>query len=276
MPDWLVAIILGLVEGATEFIPVSSTGHLLLAQQVLHRTGPFWDAFAVMIQLGAIFAVEIAIVARPFALLLTVFAGAFVSRAVVSGALIAGAVIAVIVAIFARTVVAIEVAVALRAVVLLLTVVARTILAPFTVFTAGIGIAGLGLRLGVGGSAGFVLEVDVEAGGEGVTADDVAGGAAGLHGPKDPKIVLGVLLVAFRKHAVAGGQGVPRQLLVLLEDVLGCAADLHPIRSIGLERAVGVLLRLAAAAVSATPIAAALPLHILEISQVFQWFGPAH
>ena len=59
MPDWLAAIILGLVEGATEFIPVSSTGHLLLAQQVLHRNGPFWDAFAVMIQLGAILSVVV-------------------------------------------------------------------------------------------------------------------------------------------------------------------------------------------------------------------------
>ena len=59
MPDWLAAIILGIVEGATEFIPVSSTGHLLLSQQLMQRTGAFWDAFAVMIQLGAILSVVV-------------------------------------------------------------------------------------------------------------------------------------------------------------------------------------------------------------------------
>jgi undecaprenyl-diphosphatase len=59
MPDWLSAIILGIIEGATEFIPVSSTGHLLLAQRALHLTTPFWDVFAVMIQLGAILSVVV-------------------------------------------------------------------------------------------------------------------------------------------------------------------------------------------------------------------------
>ena len=57
MPDWLAAIILGVVEGATEFIPVSSTGHLLLTEQLLGLSGPFWNAFTVMIQLGAILSV---------------------------------------------------------------------------------------------------------------------------------------------------------------------------------------------------------------------------
>jgi len=59
MPDWLNAIILGLVEGLTEFIPVSSTGHLLLAKQALGLPDGFWDTFAVMIQLGAILAVVV-------------------------------------------------------------------------------------------------------------------------------------------------------------------------------------------------------------------------
>lgn len=55
--DWIAAIILGLVEGLTEFIPVSSTGHLLLAKQALGLADEPWDTFIVMIQLGAILAV---------------------------------------------------------------------------------------------------------------------------------------------------------------------------------------------------------------------------
>ncbi len=57
MSDFLAAIILGLVEGLTEFIPVSSTGHLLLTKVALGLTDPSWDSFIVLIQLGAILAV---------------------------------------------------------------------------------------------------------------------------------------------------------------------------------------------------------------------------
>lgn len=54
---WLKAALLGLVEGATEFIPVSSTGHLILVQDWLRFTGHKENAFTVFIQLGAILAV---------------------------------------------------------------------------------------------------------------------------------------------------------------------------------------------------------------------------
>ena len=57
MLDWLYAVILGLVEGLTEFIPVSSTGHLILAKEALGLSGQSWDTFIVLIQLGAILAV---------------------------------------------------------------------------------------------------------------------------------------------------------------------------------------------------------------------------
>jgi undecaprenyl-diphosphatase len=57
MNEWLAALILGLVEGLTEFIPVSSTGHLVLAKELLHLTDDKWNAFIVLIQLGAILAV---------------------------------------------------------------------------------------------------------------------------------------------------------------------------------------------------------------------------
>lgn len=54
MPDWIIAVILGLIEGITEFIPVSSTGHLLLAEHWLPRQT---DLFNIVIQSGAVIAV---------------------------------------------------------------------------------------------------------------------------------------------------------------------------------------------------------------------------
>ncbi len=54
MNDLLAALLLGLIEGLTEFLPVSSTGHLLIAQ---HWLGPKSDLFNIVVQSGAILAV---------------------------------------------------------------------------------------------------------------------------------------------------------------------------------------------------------------------------
>ena len=57
--DLLTVIILGIVEGVTEFIPVSSTGHLILASALLGYDAEQWATFNVVIQLGAILAVVV-------------------------------------------------------------------------------------------------------------------------------------------------------------------------------------------------------------------------
>ncbi len=59
MPILLLAIILGIVEGVTEFLPVSSTGHLILATELMGFDSAKWDSFNVIIQLGAILAIVV-------------------------------------------------------------------------------------------------------------------------------------------------------------------------------------------------------------------------
>lgn len=54
MPEWIAVVLLGIIEGITEFIPISSTGHLLIAQRWLPRQS---DLFNIVIQSGAVLAV---------------------------------------------------------------------------------------------------------------------------------------------------------------------------------------------------------------------------
>jgi undecaprenyl-diphosphatase len=56
MPELIRVILLGLIEGITEFLPISSTGHLLVAE---HWLGARSDVFNVVIQAGAILAVTL-------------------------------------------------------------------------------------------------------------------------------------------------------------------------------------------------------------------------
>lgn len=61
MLDVIKTVILGIIEGITEWLPISSTGHMILANEFLklNVSAEFWEMFEVVIQLGAIFAVVI-------------------------------------------------------------------------------------------------------------------------------------------------------------------------------------------------------------------------
>jgi len=56
--DYILSVLLGIVEGLTEFLPVSSTAHLRIAEALLHigLTDTYWKMYTIVIQLGAILA----------------------------------------------------------------------------------------------------------------------------------------------------------------------------------------------------------------------------
>jgi len=59
--EWLKVLLLGIVEGITEWLPISSTGHMILIEELVHIrvTADFMEMFRVVIQLGAILAVVV-------------------------------------------------------------------------------------------------------------------------------------------------------------------------------------------------------------------------
>jgi undecaprenyl-diphosphatase len=74
MSDAIRAVILGIVEGVTEFLPVSSTGHMLLVKRFFGLgEGAFWDSFVVLIQLGAILAIVVIYFAKLWQVALGMF-----------------------------------------------------------------------------------------------------------------------------------------------------------------------------------------------------------
>ena len=89
MSDAIRAVILGIIEGVTEFLPVSSTGHLLLAERFFGLgEGAFWNSFTVLIQLGAILAIVVLYFAKLWRIAVGMFSNADDRRFVI-GVLIA-------------------------------------------------------------------------------------------------------------------------------------------------------------------------------------------
>jgi len=89
MSDAIRAVILGIVEGETEFLPVSSTGHMLLVKRFFGLgEGAFWDSFVVLIQLGAILAIVVIYFAKLWRIALGMFSNADDRRFVI-GVLVA-------------------------------------------------------------------------------------------------------------------------------------------------------------------------------------------
>ncbi|MGE5244078.1 MAG: undecaprenyl-diphosphate phosphatase [Betaproteobacteria bacterium] len=77
MSDYAVSVLLGIVEGVTEFLPVSSTAHLRIVEALLHisLTSGYWKMYTIVIQLGAILSLFVYFGARMASFLSTYPAG---------------------------------------------------------------------------------------------------------------------------------------------------------------------------------------------------------
>ena len=66
MNDYLLSLLLGIIEGLTEFLPVSSTAHLRIAERLLHLSlsDGYWKMYSIVIQLGAILCLPVYFRAR--------------------------------------------------------------------------------------------------------------------------------------------------------------------------------------------------------------------
>jgi undecaprenyl-diphosphatase len=64
--DYVVSILLGIIEGLTEFLPVSSTAHLRIGEALLDISldNPYWKMYTIVIQLGAILALTVLFAGR--------------------------------------------------------------------------------------------------------------------------------------------------------------------------------------------------------------------
>jgi undecaprenyl-diphosphatase len=64
--DYVMSVLLGIVEGLTEFLPVSSTAHLRIVESLLHidLSDPYWKMYTIVIQLGAILALLLLFLGR--------------------------------------------------------------------------------------------------------------------------------------------------------------------------------------------------------------------
>jgi len=77
MTDYTISALLGVIEGLTEFVPVSSTAHLRIAEALLHidLVDPYWKMYTIVIQLGAVLCLPIYFARRIAAFLSTYPAG---------------------------------------------------------------------------------------------------------------------------------------------------------------------------------------------------------